>query len=161
MAISKGKHVGSSRTNHSHYSENSSDRESNDQEKRPSQTLATQNNTHSPSYVDDLQQGRIEAARREEQAFVDAQRASLVEQSDPVSPADPGNQIVTSDDLDALLADFDMNPTPETAEEVIEAMSADDLEPKRPKSKLQPIFNSAGGLAGMKWVRNDDEGTPK
>jgi hypothetical protein len=36
---------------------------------------------------DDLQ-ARIEAAQREDQAFLEAQRSRLVEQCDPVSPTD-------------------------------------------------------------------------
>jgi hypothetical protein len=99
MAVSKGTHVVSSRTNSSEYSKNPSDNGSNDQEKRPP------NSTNSRSYADDLE-ARREATRREEQAFVEA-----------------------SSDLDKLLADLDMSGNNvETAEEIIEQMSPDDLD---------------------------------
>lgn len=91
----------SARTNHPQYSKNSSDLESNDQEKRSSQTLATQISTHSPSYVDDSQQARIEAALREEQAFVDH-------------------------DLDKLLSELEMDATSAAADVCIAAMGADE-----------------------------------
>jgi hypothetical protein len=82
----KGKHVVSSRTNHSHfYSKNSFDLESDDQEKQP-----------------------------------------------PLRDAPPSNpDQVVSGDLDALLADPDLNAGPETHEthlEVIEAMTAEDID---------------------------------
>jgi hypothetical protein len=55
MAISKGKHVDSSRTDYSHYSKNSSDLGSEGPEKRASQTPGVQNSTNPPACDDDLE----------------------------------------------------------------------------------------------------------
>jgi hypothetical protein len=105
MAVSKGKHVGSSRTDYSQYSKNPPDRGSEDPENLPSKALAIQIVTNPRSYTDDLE-ARREATRREKQAFVEA-----------------------SSDLDKLLADLDMSGNNvETAEEIIEQTSPDDLD---------------------------------
>ena len=127
MAISKGKHVDSSRTDYSDYSKNLPDFERNGREKRPSQSLDIQQSTNSPSSpssADDLQ-ARTEAAQRDEKAILDpAQRSGPAGQCDPVRP--PNNP----DDIFALLADLDMDALAgtETTAEVIAEMTAEDLD---------------------------------
>jgi hypothetical protein len=131
MASSKGKHVVSSRTAHPHYSKNSSDLGAGDQEIRPSQTLATQNSTHSHSHVDDLN-AQIEAPRTEERTSQDALPKSLPDkQCESVRPdnRDHGDDervrgaeearrqrirearenLEATRELEALLADLDMS----------------------------------------------------
>jgi hypothetical protein len=138
MAVSKGKHVDSSRTSHSHYSKNPSDLGREDQEKQ-TETIDRQNSSNSHSYLDELEAMR-EAARREEQAFVEAQRRSR-----PIEPAEPAPPEDHPDyaDLDALLADLDMSGTNvETAEEVIAEMSPDDLDEIEEMSENVPASTS-------------------
>jgi hypothetical protein len=126
--FSNGKHVGSSRTDYSHYSRNPSDLGSEDQEKRPPGTFDIQNGTDSSSCSDDLEVG-IDTARWEQQTVPDAPRLLPVERCAPVLPVDPDSQLVAPGDLDELLADLDMSgANVETAEEVIAEMSPDDLD---------------------------------
>jgi hypothetical protein len=128
MAISKGKHVVSSRTNYSHYSKNSSDLGCEGQEKRPAEALDPQNSTNSTSSSKDQDFG-INADRLE-QTVPDAPGSRPAEQSaQVVLPTDTDSQAVRPGDLDELLADLDMSgANVETAEEVIAEMSPDDLD---------------------------------
>lgn len=114
----------SSRTNNSHYSNNSSDLGGEDQENRPSGRLDPQNSTNSSFCHRDL----------------DAQSPRPVESCGPISQSDPNSQRASRDDLDELLANLDIDALAgtESYEEVIEAMTADDIDGIEQMSKNVP-----------------------
>jgi hypothetical protein len=127
MAISKGKHVDSSRTDCTHYnSKNSSDLGSDGRENRLSRVLNLQNSTNSSACRDDLK-ARIEVAQPEQQAVADAP-------PDPLEQRDSAQ--LDGADIDALLADLDMDPPVETHLEVIESMTAADLDAAHERARV-------------------------